>query len=130
MPGCFCRCPPPSASIISLPLALYFFKRYSLFSFLSALLLIPISIVILCNFNDNGTALNYTSFIQDISTRQNLEAEKSAMEIDLRNSQRLKAIVTLASGIAHEINNPINGIMNYSQLILDESKPESEFRQK
>lgn len=34
-------------------------------------------------------------------------------------SQKLESIGTLAGGMAHEINNPINGIMNYAQLILD-----------
>jgi len=34
-------------------------------------------------------------------------------------SQKIESIGTLAGGVAHEINNPINGIMNYAQLILD-----------
>ncbi|MDW7658809.1 MAG: transporter substrate-binding domain-containing protein [Bacillota bacterium] len=41
------------------------------------------------------------------------------LEAQLRDQQKLHAIGTLAGGVAHEINNPINGIMNYSQLILD-----------
>ncbi len=36
-----------SAAIISLPLSLFFFKRYSLISFLSGILLIPLSIIII-----------------------------------------------------------------------------------
>lgn len=45
--------------------------------------------------------------------------EKKKLEEKIRNQQKLEAIDTLASGIAHEINNPINGIMNYGQVILD-----------
>ena len=37
----------------------------------------------------------------------------------LMQQQRLESIGTLAGGVAHEINNPINGIMNYAQLIVD-----------
>jgi len=47
------------------------------------------------------------------------------MEVQLRQAQKLEAIGTLASGVAHEINNPINGVMNYAQLILDRSAPET-----
>ncbi len=41
------------------------------------------------------------------------------MEAHIRERQKFEAIGTLASGVAHEINNPINGVMNYGQLILD-----------
>lgn len=34
-------------------------------------------------------------------------------------SQRLESIGALAGGVAHEINNPINAVMNYAQLIED-----------
>jgi len=41
------------------------------------------------------------------------------LEEQLMQSQRMESIGTLAGGVAHEINNPINGIMNYAQMILD-----------
>ena len=41
------------------------------------------------------------------------------MEAHLRSEQKLEAIGILASGVAHEINNPINGVINYGQLIYD-----------
>ena len=44
--------------------------------------------------------------------------------------QKLEALGTLAGGVAHEINNPVNGIMNYAQLIvdrLDEGHPLGDF---
>jgi PAS domain S-box-containing protein len=48
----------------------------------------------------------------DISDRKQLEAQ-------LRQSQKLESVGTLASGVAHEINNPLTGIINYAQLISD-----------
>jgi signal transduction histidine kinase len=48
------------------------------------------------------------------------------LEAQLRDQQKLHAVGTLAGGVAHEINNPINGIMNYSQLILDRIGPEND----
>ncbi len=50
----------------------------------------------------------------EISNKSLLE-----MEVHLRSQQKLEAIGVLASGVAHEINNPINGVLNYGQLIYD-----------
>ena len=58
--------------------------------------------------------------IFDISEQKIMEMERSFLESKMRNNQRLEAIDNLASGIAHEINNPLNGIMNYAQLIHDD----------
>jgi len=58
-------------------------------------------------------------FARDITDRKKLEKEKKEVEAQLRQQQKMEAIGTLAGGVAHEINNPVNGIMNYAQLILD-----------
>lgn len=73
----------------------------------------------------NGKSLIY-SIIHDITERTNLEKMKSEIEAQLRHQQKLEAIGTLAGGVAHEINNPINGIMNYAQLIYDKCEDSSE----
>ena len=61
---------------------------------------------------------------RDITDRKRLEQERMALEAQLRQQQKLEAIGTLASGVAHEINNPITGIMNYAQLIADTAEPD------
>lgn len=58
-------------------------------------------------------------FFRDITERKTAEAERELMRAQLIQSQKLESIGTLASGVAHEINNPINGIMNYAQLLMD-----------
>lgn len=60
-------------------------------------------------------------FVRDITERKELERKKSEIDAQMRQQQKLEAIGTLAGGVAHEINNPLNGIMNYAQLILDEA---------
>ncbi|SDO53494.1 PAS domain-containing sensor histidine kinase [Desulforhopalus singaporensis] len=49
---------------------------------------------------------------------RNLTEKKRLREEVLRNAQ-LAALGELAAGVAHEINNPINGIINYAQIVDD-----------
>jgi signal transduction histidine kinase len=43
--------------------------------------------------------------------------DRRLFEARLRQQQKLESIGTLASGVAHEVNNPIQGIMSYAELI-------------
>jgi len=65
-------------------------------------------------------------FVLDISNQKALERQKEDFELKIRQQQKLEAIGQLAGGVAHEINNPINGIMNYAQLIVDSIKDTQE----
>ena len=58
-------------------------------------------------------------FAVDITDQRQAAAERAAIETKLRQQQRLESIGTLAAGVAHEINNPIQGIMGYAELIDD-----------
>ncbi len=57
-------------------------------------------------------------FLDITDSKRTEEARELALE-QLHDAQKLAAIGTLARGMAHEINNPIMGIMNYAQLIKD-----------
>ncbi len=46
--------------------------------------------------------------------------EEEVVRAEAIRAAQLASIGELASGVAHEINNPINGIINYAQIILDE----------
>ena len=58
---------------------------------------------------------SYELLKEEITDRRMAEAEV------IRASQ-LAALGELAAGVAHEINNPINGIINYAQLLLNKSR--------
>ncbi len=54
----------------------------------------------------------FTAVIRDIS-------ERKEMQTKLAQTERLAAVGELAAGVAHEVNNPINTIINCAQLIQD-----------
>jgi PAS domain S-box-containing protein len=63
----------------------------------------------------------YLALARDITDRNRATAERVVMEAHLRQSQKLESIGTLASGVAHEINNPLMGMMNYAELVKDKT---------
>jgi PAS domain S-box-containing protein len=51
--------------------------------------------------------------------------EKMAMQAEAIQASHLASLGELAAGVAHEINNPITGIINYGQILLNECNPDS-----
>jgi PAS domain S-box-containing protein len=67
--------------------------------------------------------------LRDLSLRKQLEAEREEMQHHLYQTSKLASIGELSAGVAHEINNPLNGVINFAQLLKDEETPRSEFEQ-
>ena len=65
--------------------------------------------------------------LRDLSVRKQLEAEREEMQRQLFQSSKLASVGELSAGVAHEINNPLNGIINFAQLLKDEEQPRTEF---
>lgn len=65
----------------------------------------------------------------DVSKRKLAEEEALRLEALLRQQQRLQSVGTLAGGMAHEINNPLMGLLNYAQMLQDDLDKDSPLHQ-
>ncbi len=56
------------------------------------------------------------SFGKDISERKDAEKHRIKMETQMRETQKMESLGTLAGGIAHDFNNILSAILGYAEL--------------
>ncbi len=68
-----------------------------------------------------GIVVHYVGITRDITERRRARVEHEALEEQLRESQKMQAIGTLAGGIAHDFNNILAAIQGNTALALEDS---------
>ena len=68
--------------------------------------------------DNDDRVLGFRGLMRDVSERKKAEQETRKLEKKLQQAQKMKAIGTLAGGVAHDLNNILSGIVSYPDLIL------------
>ncbi len=79
-------------------------------------------------YDEEGKQVASIGIFKDLRERLKMERELQKTREALLQSEKLAAMGRLTSQIAHELNNPIYGIMNTLELLKTEIPPESKRR--
>lgn len=79
-------------------------------------------------YDDTGKALATVGIFIDLRPRLKMESQLREAQQQLLQSEKLAAMGRLTSQLAHELNNPIYGIMNTLELLKTEIPPKSKRR--
>jgi two-component system sensor kinase FixL len=74
-----------------------------------------------------GTRRLFTGFVRDLTEQQRTEERLNALQSELIHVSRVSAMGTMASTLAHELNQPITAVTNYVEAVRDLlAKPDPE----
>jgi len=81
---------------------------------------IPIQISAALIYNRAGQEVASVGIFTDLRSRLLMEKKLQETHLQLVSSEKMASLGKLAAGIAHEINNPLGGILIYSSLMLED----------
>jgi PAS domain S-box-containing protein len=71
----------------------------------------------------DGKTVEVVGALTDVTARRIAELERSRLEDQLRQSQRIEAVGRLAGGVAHDFNNLLGVILGYCELLDKDLDP-------
>lgn len=71
--------------------------------------------------NQDGVPVGRVLVARDITAQTELEEEREVLSRRLAQSERLASLGQFVAGIAHEINNPLQGVLGHLELLIHTS---------
>ncbi|HYP25672.1 MAG TPA: ATP-binding protein [Blastocatellia bacterium] len=90
----------------------------------------PIPAAVSCSLLSTGRQKLFVLIIRDLTEQKQHEREKQEMHRQLYQASKLASIGELSAGVAHEINNPLNCVINFAQLLKDDGIARNEVEQR
>ncbi|GGH54210.1 hypothetical protein GCM10010975_10540 [Comamonas phosphati] len=75
---------------------------------------VPVEVSVSFEHHNNGDTT--TVFARDLTSRKKADAQRGALESQLRESHKMQAVGTMAGGIAHDFNNIVGAILGNVEL--------------
>jgi signal transduction histidine kinase len=72
--------------------------------------------------NQEGQPVGRVLVMRDITVQTRLEAEQEALRARLGQSEKLASLGQFVAGIAHEMNNPLQGVLGHLELLIEMSE--------